>query len=1544
MMLKTSRLKVSLFILFTLSLIGCKEAPYEGTSKTLASLINLEVASQPIVGKYCEVMPSAAVSQEQYESRVNEVSECTLSGDIASFTDNQVGMAATFGEDATSSGLGDVYLKECSYERSKYLRIISSNRQFACWDAPYRDVVELIISETDPNSSERDCANLYNLEASHRYRFDWACLNGKTSVFDRAFTPIDIDFSNQQCPAGRTTLPADIAIAEDGEPRAATDTEKRRLLEEQNLSIDCDKNSTWSIRVPEEFGLIGMPWYSYNTSSLATPSVNTTWQSGGFTDGKFITFTATSNPVLNNQSISRRDACLWSVAEFGGGAAILFGRPIVDTMLFDTNSPTRDSNLCIRAPSGVDFSLEASNIGIGNDELECLDLNGTNQNLCYPAYAVHSQNPSVVTKLLIDNKASNNLSICTKIEGNGIPSQYVQDICVTETLLDNDRNYEQWGAGEPDNGEIPDGRTSCTILNSSGDWAEASCEENHAFACRHSTDVANWIITNEQGGWLSGENACRAAGSNPGEYVFAKPNNEYENLKLNQMLGSSSIWINYVDLDTYFLVNLIGEQPRLTEQVANGEKVFSSSTSVNLVNLGIDSEHLNGDTPLKYTYSMACEHDGGDPRYISLSAAVKNSRGEVIAQSNFNLSDPCADIDSHEYFIFATGFENIGAQSPYTVDILESFIQSNINHDAPEIHHGLRMLPPNLLPSPYFNESTGWEVEAPWQTVSGRQGNQTAIRSLEASDSVSHTIDLNTLGFSSAYMDSAHPEIITSIWVEVFSCDDDAVIIELLGSDDAVIADYYMELNDIVANDNCEAKSWLPLSRIIANYPDGVRKIRWTLNAVNRHWTSESSEGSKFEAPYIGILSEEAYNKLNHYNVITPSPRLSALSAPPPDCGGYNQPYCEEWTTGQQAATVAGTASLLAGGGICAVGILTSWFTFGTSAALCAAGGLYGIAGGVAVGASINNDGRQYCTEYTGLVINDSICQCPSGKQWRANSHHCVTSNPLLDPYDLAVKDVENNLARLLELPSATLTTQEETEMETIRTRYESQYNQNPSNLSQIKNEANIEWHQRIAYFHLDRLYDAYSPRLHDYDNERSGLADLKAKIEDMISRSPDSYTQDDYYNFAQDITVLMDGRFTETIFDRVCSISGRECSETPNEQDIHRALYWAALAYENQSRISSNLTNGPHENAIYDRVDLSYFDYDGWLTSSSQAFMAVLEEGERIDLVISFRGTSITSYDIVTDSRFVFSNHQLFPNSNISVHSGFQSMWNRHKTGMLSKLTEVFSNNRIDQLRTVYIVGHSLGGGVSTVSAPEIALHLEKEFNFKDSRRIKLINFGSPRTGNQNWSSFITSMEDYFSHVRIYNNRDIIAFVPWEYTFYKHINNAIALPNLPDSTSSWSTPWPESWFTYLPGLLLSLYDASTGREGVDFKHHGTQAYRFNLNRHINPLSINLQQTQAENCIAYQNGVGLMNEPCNEDYRHACEQVNNINLTNSIGSNSVEWTNSWTLSHASGQWNSQSCSIGKFSMPVRQSDLDKLDNLSSSGEKIWVNYNRTPLN
>lgn len=490
-----AKLKIALLLLFSFSLVACKTNPTEGTSKTLAELIHLEIATAPISGKYCEVMPSAKRSQTDYETRVSQVSECTLSGNIAQFTDSATGMVALFGEQANVAGLGEANLSECKYERAKYLRIVAGDRQFACWDAPYKDVVDLLVSATNPNSEQRDCANLYDIDASYRHRNDWACLKGKTSVFERNYSPIEFQFSTQQCPADQRALPANIVPA--AAPRPATFEEKRTLGHAQIIN-NCSKDATWSIRVPDEFGPLRFDWYRFNTSRTATPSV---WTDGQFSAAKYVTFTAVPNPVVNGQPQSRKDGCLWSVVEWGdtNWGKRLFNGPVLDSMWIGSQSPTNESNFCYRAPGNVNFTLENTDTSTARPGTKCMALSGTQRYLCYPAVVEYSQDLSVVTSLSLSNTATNNHSKCTKIQGSGIPAQYVQDICLTETLID----VGYWAPGEPNNPAH-----DCAVMRPDGYWDDRHCDEIRPFVCENMTDASDIKVTQVEGTWEQGFETC----------------------------------------------------------------------------------------------------------------------------------------------------------------------------------------------------------------------------------------------------------------------------------------------------------------------------------------------------------------------------------------------------------------------------------------------------------------------------------------------------------------------------------------------------------------------------------------------------------------------------------------------------------------------------------------------------------------------------------------------------------------------------------------------------------------------------------------------------------------------------------------------------------------------------------------------------------------------------------------------------------------------------------------------------------------------------
>ncbi len=99
-----------------------------------------------------------------------------------------------------------------------------------------------------------------------------------------------------------------------------------------------------------------------------------------------------------------------------------------------------------------------------------------------------------------------------------------------------------WDVNQPDNYNNVEG---CAHMWANGRWNDNACGVQLRYACRK-PGTYEWYITNTQGAWADGVNACSA--ETGGEYVFATPINGYDNQKLKEekdMLGAGDIWLNY---------------------------------------------------------------------------------------------------------------------------------------------------------------------------------------------------------------------------------------------------------------------------------------------------------------------------------------------------------------------------------------------------------------------------------------------------------------------------------------------------------------------------------------------------------------------------------------------------------------------------------------------------------------------------------------------------------------------------------------------------------------------------------------------------------------------------------------------------------------------------------------------------------------------------------------------------------------------------------------------------------------------------------------
>lgn len=227
----------------------------------------------------------------------------------------------------------------------------------------------------------------------------------------------------------------------------------------------------------------------------------------------------------------------------------------------------------------------------------------------------------------------------------------------------------------------------------------------------------------------------------------------------------------------------------------------------------------------------------------------------------------------------------------------------------------------------------------------------------------------------------------------------------------------------------------------------------------------------------------------------------------------------------------------------------------------------------------------------------------------------------------------------------------------------------------------------------------------------------------------------------------------------------GRSSSQNVNLFSIRKALFFAKISNESyQSPSDVNFSTISSDLQV-----LSHIKNTNTILRDTE--MYVLYDNQNNSLILSFRGSEKISEEIrdwinnFTAIQFPFLTD--VTESNGLVHAGFYTAY----SGIRKELIDFVLNKIRDyNIEKISITGHSLGGGLATISALDLTIHIP-------NIEIEVYTYGSPRVGNPEFSDYYNDIVP--NSFRIVNENDLATFVPPPNTaglYYRHINTLVFL------------------------------------------------------------------------------------------------------------------------------------------------------------------------
>ncbi len=192
---------------------------------------------------------------------------------------------------------------------------------------------------------------------------------------------------------------------------------------------------------------------------------------------------------------------------------------------------------------------------------------------------------------------------------------------------------------------------------------------------------------------------------------------------------------------------------------------------------------------------------------------------------------------------------------------------------------------------------------------------------------------------------------------------------------------------------------------------------------------------------------------------------------------------------------------------------------------------------------------------------------------------------------------------------------------------------------------------------------------------------------------------------------------------------------------------------------------------------EIRFYDRDG-----AQAYIF----GNDTDAVVTCRGTQPDDWN---DIRADLDLSSVMAETVGRVHRGFK----REVDDLWPRLEQALVNNT----RTLWFAGHSLGGAMAAICAGRCVLSYIK------SNPHALFTYGSPRVGNRRYVNYV-QLEVY----RWVNNNDIVPRLPPAWLGYRHKGQEVYLNAF--GKIRHLTPWQRTkdrWRGFLRGLRQGEFD-----------------------------------------------------------------------------------------------------------------------------------------